>query len=292
MASLSSCKEKFGLVRLALAAPDALNAEGICRVLQGLPGADQGERIYVWSQLAPDVLITACRGGTVQWWEAMAAQAYFGQLNELRTLHAAMTDDLGKGAKVDVSTTMTWTCWNYSNIDGISPAFNTEVLDQLFDWGADPMYKGTSNETYYEKSLRTAPAAIVRSFLQHGAPLQLAMTVRDSLLAKGGTAQAAEIQQALGLGGFFTKVDNQTLMEIKYISEPGRGSSLRTIFNFGARRVNEIFEPQGAASTMTSCNFEDYDANALDIAARTLEKLGGAPQAAFCLLDKKKRPHL
>ncbi len=285
MVDLPTARQKLAELRQALAAQGPA-------ALQTTATWETHLRIFAFGQLDAQTLTDGCRAGAIPWWEPLAAKTYFGQLDDLRTLRAAMEADTGLSTdKPDLSTTMTWGSWPCPIVEGLPPALDGAVLDQLFDWGANPLIKDFNGGSYYDKALHESPSGVIHAFLSHGAPQNNATRIRDELLAAGNTRQAGEIQQALGLGGFFTKVDNRTLMETKYISEPGRNSILRTVFNFGAQRVNEVFETQGAGSAMTSCGFDDYDRRAIDAARDTLEKLGGAPGDAW-MLDKKKKAAL
>ena len=260
---------------------------GIFGVMKGW--GDQ-QRVFALGHLETRLVIELCRAEVAQWWEALAGSTYFGRLDDLRRRHAAMEEDPGKCTqKPDLSATMTWGAFNYSIAEGAPPALNGDVASQLFDWGADPFYKDNRNETYFNKALRGSPAGVIHAFLSHGAPGETAMEVRDELLRAGEYKQAREIQTGLGLGGFYAKVDNATVMETKYVTDAGRACVLRTVFNFGAQRINETFEIAGGAPAMASCNFADYSRNAIDLARDALEKLGGDPGPDIRLPDKPRR---
>jgi hypothetical protein len=249
--------------------------------------------VYACGQLDADILIAACRENLMMWWVPMAAMSYFGDLDGLRKIRAAMEEEPGKCAsKPELSMTLTWGCWDYSIIAGVPPVMNPSVVHQLLEWGAKPDVEEYNQGTYFEKALRTSNAGVIRAFLDHGAPPELASKVSRELLAANDYKQAAQIQEAFGMGGFYTKVDNQTLMETKYAPDTGGDAVLRTIFNFGARRVNEVFEFARGGGAMSSCSFDDYDAPALQIAKEKLEKLGGRAEPVVCLLDKPKQAHL
>ena len=294
MATRAEWQKPLDALRAELAELPPCGDENRAARLEGafakMSGWSTEQKVFTVGQLEAPVLIDATRAGHLRWWEPMAGVTYFGRLDALRDLYAAMEADPGKTEKhTAFSSTMTWGAWDYSIAEGAPPVMKPEVLSQLFDWGADPMFKDHSSSTYFDKALRSSPADIIHVFLAHGALAPLADQVRDALLKAGSYKQAGEIQKALGLGGFYTKVDNQTLMETKYIQEPGRTSTLRTVFNFGAERVSEIFESAGAAPAITSCNFDDYNRNALDVARRALEKLGGDPDWQLTLPGKPKR---
>jgi hypothetical protein len=246
--------------------------------------------IYACGQLDAGILISACRENLLMWWQPLAAMAYFGNLEGLRRIYHAMEEDAGKGTgKPDLSTTLSWGAWDYSIAPGVPPVMNPAVVRQLLDWGASPLADTYNQGTYFEKALRTSNAGVIRAFLDHGAPAELARNVCREFINAGNYKQAAQIQDAFGMGGFYTKIDDRTVMETKYISEATGDSVLRTVFNFGARRVNEVFEFGRGGGAMNSCSFDEYDQKTLHVAQAKLEKLGGKVDDAPCVLDKPRR---
>lgn len=265
-------------------------AENLKEAFSIKAGWSSEQDVYTCGQLDPDTLIAACRAGALMWWLPLAAMTYFGNLESLKKIHDAMETDPGQGtSKPDYSTTLSWGVWDYSICPGVPPAMNPGVANQLFEWGARHDADAYREGTYFEKALRTSNAGVIHAFLSHGAPGELAQNISRELQAAGNHKQAGQIQEALGLGGFYTKVDDKTVMETKYICEPTGNSVLRTVFNFGAHRVNEVFEFARGGGTMNSCSFEDYDQKTLHVAKEKLEKLGGRTEDALCALDKPKR---
>ncbi|TAL28212.1 MAG: hypothetical protein EPN97_15270 [Alphaproteobacteria bacterium] len=297
-ADLGEWKQGVEVLRGRLAnIPGVLSPEGLAARLEDAFRVKSGwtteQDVYACGQLEPEILVSACRAGLLMWWVPMAAMTYFGNLEGLRVVHDAMEKDPGKGTnKPDLSTTLTWGCWNYSIIEGAPPVMNPDVVNQLLDWGAKPDVGEHNQGTFFEKALRTSNAGVIRAFLAHGAPVELARNVIREFINAGNYQQAAQIQDAFGIGGFYTKVDDRTVMETKYISEATGDSVLRTIFNFSARRVNEVFEFAHGGGAMNSCSFEDYDQKTLHVVREKLEKLGGRTDDAPCALDKPKRPRL
>ena len=297
-ADLAEWKQGVDMLRERL---DAIPKDGAPEVFAGQlheafgirSGWTTEQEVYACGQLDSGTLIAACREGLFMWWVPLAAMTYFGNLEGLQKIRDAMQQDPGKGSSyVDLSTTLSWGCWDYSIVAGAPPVMNPAVVNQLFDWGASPAASDHSNGTYFEKALRSSNAGVIRAFLDHGAPAEFALNVCRELINNRSYKQAALIQDAFGMGGFYTKVDDQTVMETKYISEATGESVLRTVFNFGARRVNEVFEFARGGGTMDSCSFEDYDQKTLHVARAKLEKLGGKTDDAPCALDKPKRPRL
>lgn len=81
----------------------------------------------------------------------------------------------------------------------------------------------------------------------------------------------------------WSKADDQTLVHVKGI---GNGEKLKTVFDFEARRVTEVYAGQGAA--MTGHSFAEHDPAALEDARQKLVELQGKPRP----LDDKKFPGL
>lgn len=70
-------------------------------------------------------------------------------------------------------------------------------------------------------------------------------------------------------------VDPQTLAETKDL---GGGERLKTVFNFEAARVTEIFTAPGQQPAITGHPFSEHDDDALAAAFARLKKMGGAPK--------------
>jgi hypothetical protein len=127
--------------------------------------------------------------------------------------------------------------------------------------------------------VREAQEDVIRAFLDHGASAKTADAVTEEMLKAQNFRQATRIRAARELGAYYTKMDNDTLMETSYAAEPGGDSVFRRVFNFRAQRVNEIFETLGKEGrmTMTSVGFAGYGVDELRAAQEKLESLGGRP---------------
>ncbi len=82
----------------------------------------------------------------------------------------------------------------------------------------------------------------------------------------------------------YTMSDAQTLVEKKNL---GDGDTLKTVFNFESRRVNEAVLGRNG-NAITSTKFEDYDETVLEAVFNRLTKLGGTPRP----LETVKKPSL
>ncbi|MDE1151368.1 MAG: hypothetical protein PW788_02430 [Micavibrio sp.] len=100
--------------------------------------------------------------------------------------------------------------------------------------------------------------------------------------------QLAVVKKVVAGKTLYAKVDDETLMAVKFIPEGSGLAIFRSIFNFHARRVNEVFE-NGSKAAMSNAPFSEYSPEAIGFAAQKLETLGGKPH---CSLDKPRLPQL
>ena len=241
-------------------------------------GEDNRRRAFIFGQLDTDKSIALAREGLISWWMPFNGRVHSGDLDAVKKLHAAFTEDAGKAEKPGLTISAGWASYPFALQEGgTKPTPDVRVLDFLFDAGAKA---DTEKDEHWVKALRESPADIIRSYVAHGAPREVLEKAVDELAKAKNYAQLSRIQDALD-GSFFTRVDNDTLLETKYIAEPAGASILKTLFNFRSSRVNEIYETNDARIAMTSTGFDGYDAHALRRAQEQLEKLGGRPADAL-----------
>lgn len=261
-------------------------AEIPARVATGIAvmtrGWDANRFVFTIGQLDAEKSAHLARAGIIEWWHASSGHGFFGDLDGLRKIHALHAADAGaKKETMDVSSTLSWSCFPHSVTSGVVAAMNPDVVKQLFDWGAKPDHEDSK---YYKFALNGSPASVIAHFIDNGADRGAAAAVMNERLANKDYSRALQIQEALKLGGYFSRVDNNTVVETKFLNDADGPATLKTIYNFAARRVNEIYE-RDKMMTMTATNFEHYDAGALRRAQEVLEKLGGKPDD---VLDKPK----
>jgi hypothetical protein len=270
---------------LAEAVPSSVRAV-FSQALEKKEGWDNSRIIFTLGQLDLDVMIACSRAGFIPWWPVLNARVAFGDLAGVNKVHAAYTEDPGKGEIPGLNSSLTWGCHPYVITDGVSTKLELPVVQQLLAWGADPNYE---NGDYFEKTLRGAPAGIIGAFLDHGAFPVTAFRVLDEQTAKD-PKQAAKIQEALAGRSLYAKLDDQILAELQHVPGPEGGGVFRTLFNFRARRVNEIYEyGRDRKAVMNGIGFDEYDQEALAAARARLEKLGGHPAPAVTV-DKPRLP--
>jgi len=238
--------------------------------------------VYIFGQLDPEKMIAVAREGLVPWWPAFNGRAYFGDIAAVKKIYAAFEENSGKSDRPSLSSSMTWVSHPYALNGGETRNPDPRILSLLLDWGADPMYE---QGKYYDKALRQSSAEIIGVFVKHKAPYANARAAYEELMKAKNHTQALNLQKARGFDGFYTKVDNDTLLETKYAREAGgRDSVFKTLFNFRARRVTEVYETGAGAearAAMAVTGFDQYDAQALRHAQEVLEKLGGKPPDAL-----------
>lgn len=233
-------------------------------------------RTFTFSQVEPEKLAAVCRAGHVQWWPGISGYAMRGNIDAMRYLYDEhqKTPPATEDDRVKLGALMSWACYPTAFHEGAQkfPA-DAVVLKQILDWGADPNYE---KGKYLDMALRQSPSDVIALMLAHGGASASVDKALQEMIKEKNFAQAAHILKARGVDGFFTKVDEGTLLETKYVSENGEGSQFKTLFNFRAQRVTEVYD-NGKYAALTSYPFTEYNTQALEKAQETLQKLGGMP---------------
>lgn len=229
-------------------------------------------QLYVALSLTPDQSIAAARAGALPWWSVFTARAFQGDEEGLRKVYNALPE---AERKTLPTTAYKWIAEPYVAGD-INNVTTVPVLRQLMKWGVNV---NEDDAKWLEKSLRSLDPDHIRVLIDNGAQPVVVFRVMNELLANKGDAQAGHIQQALARDTFFMRIDDETLLQSKYIPGEDGGTHFKALFNFRARRVNEVWEPVSSKRppVMTGASFDDYDAAAIEIAENRLRKLGGNP---------------
>ena len=202
----------------------------------------------------------------------------------LRKVHAAITEDPGSASKPSMSSALTWITFKNILHKGAESDIRPEVLEQLLDWGADPNYE---NGKWLRTVLRNLDSEHIRPFFTHGASLDHVAAELEA--QKGNSKITANIRGALAGEAFTGRSGDDALVETRFIAEAGGLATLQTVFNFSARRVQEIYAPPEGQPALHSTPFADCDAAALTQAAKRLRELGGKPPDDVLALDKPLR---
>jgi hypothetical protein len=222
--------------------------------------------VALFSRLDTDIAIAIARGGGAPWWQPFTGKVFAGDVAGARKVweHAVAAQ-----AKPNATSAMTWISHPYTAA-GIANKIDAGVLRQLFDWGADVNEK---NGEWLDKAVRTLDGDALKEFVVR-APVKAVFKAMENL----PEAQQAKIQRWLQKPVSYVKVDDATLSETKFIPDAQGGASLRTLFNFSARRISEIYE-YGAdrKALMTTASFDEYDSAAIEFAREKLRALGGKP---------------
>lgn len=225
--------------------------------------------VAVFGQLDTDKMIALARAGAVHWWQPFTGKAFFGDAEGMKKIYNAAPSD----SRPNATSAMTWVCFPYKAA-GVPNKIEASVLRQLFDWGADVNEK---KGEWLEKAVRQLDGEPLREFVKRG---NIA-TVFRAMDGMTDDARRAEIQKLLQKPTSYVRVDDDTLAETKFIPDAQGGASFKSLFNFRARRVNEVFESSDRKTTfMTSAGFDDYDSAAIDFAREKLKALGGKPNDA------------
>ncbi|HYD17896.1 MAG TPA: hypothetical protein VEF76_05415 [Patescibacteria group bacterium] len=222
--------------------------------------------VALFSRLDTDISIAIARSGGAPWWQPFTGKVFAGDLAGARKVWDNAT---AAQAKPNATSAMTWISHPYT-ATGIANKTDAAMLRQLFDWGADVNEK---NGEWLEKAVRTLDGDALKEFVTRG-NVKTVFRAMENL----GDAQRAKIQRWLQKPVTYVKVDDSTLSETKFIPDPQGGATFRTLFNFSARRISEIYE-YGAdrKALMTTAGFDDYDSAAIDVAREKLRALGGKP---------------
>jgi len=222
--------------------------------------------VAVFGQLDTQKMIVMAKAGAVHWWQPFTGKAFFGDVEAMRKIYNAAPTE----ARPNATSAMTWVCFPYKAA-GVSNKIEVSVLRQLFDWGADVNEK---KGEWLEKAVRQLDGEPLKEFVTRG-NIATVFRAMDGLKDEG---RQKEIQKLLQKPTSYVKVDDDTLSETKFIPDAQGGSSFKSLFNFRARRVNEVYEAPGGKTTfMTSASFDDYDSAAIDFAREKLKALGGKP---------------
>jgi hypothetical protein len=215
--------------------------------------------------------ILAARAGLTPWWAVLTGAAIFGALDQMRVIKAAADTYAAPNEKPSLNSALSWVSMPYS-LGGMSRnKIDAGVIRQLMEWGANPNHE---NGKWFGNALRRLDADCIAPFLDHGGSFD---TVARVMLANKGNSELQMKIGALLVGRRFeTLVGEDTLVQTQILPDTDGVAMLRTVFNFSAQRVQEIYESPRAAAVMNVTPFDHYNTAALGDAYSALIKLGGS----------------
>jgi hypothetical protein len=229
---------------------------------------DNDRRVYTFGTGTTSHNILAARAGLVPWWPVLTGAAFFGALDELRTIKAAADRHAGDNYP-SLNSALTWICFSNKLLDGVYNKIEPAVIKQLLEWGADPNHDGGK---WFDKALRNLNADCLKPFLDHGGSYDTVSAVMGD--SKEETRK--KIMPLLYGRSFMTKTGDDTLVQTQCIPDFNGITLFRSIFNFRAQRVHEIYEAANTPPVMKSYDFNAYNTIMLGDAHTELKKLGGS----------------
>ena len=292
-ASLDYLETTFG--RAVAQGGGAMAADDVAGLKLGLQslgadGWDNNRKMYTFGRLPLETAIPAADAGLIPWWTVMTGRAFAGDLDGLRTVYAAAQEKIiDEDSRPDVNSALTWISFPHKVNDSYRNTIKPDVLQQLFDWGADPNREGGK---WLINALKECDADVLDVWLDNGASLKTVVQVINSMNGRN-TERHAFLLARLPGRGYYDALDADTLLETKFVPDVGGTSAFKTIFNFKAQRVTEIYEtPRQQQPVMTSSLFEDYSVTALEAAKEKLEKITGKTIESSARVTKPAKPKL
>lgn len=215
--------------------------------------------------------ILAARAGLIPWWPVMTGAAFFGALDQLRVIKDAADQYAGPKEKPSLNSVLSWVSMPYTLVGGVRNKIEAPVIRQLLEWGANPNHE---NGKWFSSAMRRLDADCIKPFIDHGGSFDTIASVMNT--AKGDAELQGKISALLIGRSFETRVGEDTLIKTQILPDAAGVATLRTVFNFGAQRVQEIYESPRAAVTMQAMSFEEYNTAAVNDAYGALKKLGGS----------------
>jgi len=270
----------------------AEDAKTLAQQMQQLGAAewDNNRKIYTYSHLDLDISIPAAEAGLIPWWAVMSGRAYAGDLEGLRKVYALAREKIpDEDDRPDVNSALTWISFPHKAHAGYGNKIKPDVLQQLFDWGADP---NRENGKWLISALNECEADAVDVWLDNGAALKTVVQVINAMNGRNAERHAFLLARLPGRA-YYDALDADTLLETKFVPDTGGTAAFKTVFNFKAQRVTEIYEsPRQQQPVMISSLFEDFSVTAVAAARDKLESITGKPVEIAARIAKTPKPRL
>lgn len=226
-------------------------------------------RVYTFGTGETRQNILAARAGLIPWWPVFTGAAFFGAIDDLRVIKDAADRYAARNKGPSLNSALTWICFSNTLIGNVRNKIEPAVLKQLMEWGADPNHDSGNS---FAKALRNLSADCIKPFLEHGGSYDTVSAV----IMEGNSDVRKKVVPLLYGRSFMTKNGEDTLVQTQCMPDFNGITLFRTIFNFRAQRVHEIYEAANTTPVMKSYDFEGYNTGMLGDAHTELQKLGGS----------------
>lgn len=227
--------------------------------------------LYTLGQLDTERLMLCCERRLFDWQTALNAKAMFGTADDLRVMVDAAKL---QGQTLDLVNPLRYAAKPQLLVAGLRHEGNIDTVAQLMKMGGDP---AQDNGGVFQNAVLEGRADIARVMARHGQNGLLDINVWVNWAKANRKLKAYEdFRQIQWEYGRFTALDQETLVETKAL--PDNTGNLRVIYNFAARRVEEIHEfTNPRQNLVTGYSFDDYGQSALESAREKLIEMGGRP---------------
>jgi hypothetical protein len=226
--------------------------------------------LYTLGQLDTDRLLLCCEKKIIDWQIALNAKAAFGTGEDVRQIFEQARLN---GATLDLAQPLRHAAKPVLLVAGLRHEGNIDTTAQLMKMGADP---STDNGQVYQTAVLEGRADIGRVIARHAAGLIDFNAWTNWAKSNKKLKAWDDFRQIQWDYGRFHVIDHETIVETKPL--PDNTGNMRILFNFAARRVEEIHEfTNPRQNTVNGFTFDEYGETALEAAREKLIELGGHP---------------
>lgn len=237
---------------------------------------NNNDRLAVLGRIDVDRMIALAEQGGADWWFAFNGRVFAGELEGMQKVYDAAAKSGNANDLLSFTSAMTWLSRPLTLDGDYASNIKPEAFRQLIEWGADPSFNG---ESHFLDALRNLGSECIKVLVDAGAKPDTVFSVMAQLRAEGNTEQAKRIEASVKGKTLDYKIDDQMLLRAKLLPDALGVSTLKTIFNFRAASVTEIYEYGADRSAVpTTATFDQYDPEAVASARERLETLGGKPR--------------
>jgi len=237
----------------------------------GESGWDNDRRVYTFGTGETKQNVLAARAGLIPWWPVLTGAAFFGALDDLRYIKSAADKYASPDKQPSLNSALTWISFPNKLFEDVRNKIEPKVIKQLMEWGANPNHE---DGKWFTKALWNLDADCIKVYLDHGGSYDTVSAVMTA--ADKNSDVRKKILPLLYGRSFMTKTGDDTLVQSQFIPDIYGVSLFRTVFNFQAQRVHEIYEAANMTPVMHSYDFSDYNTGMLGSAHDALKKLGGS----------------